>query len=162
MTIIVGIASPEGLILASDSRATWVAESNQHRIVSDSVQKVFKVDRFGVASYGALMIGPQTVAGLMDQFEARLQDESAEDASSLADRLGDFFGTRFQELLDETGDEWKVDERGIALGFLVGGYDSDGVGHLHSVTVPETDRPPDVTTVTRGCSGAASPRRSTD
>jgi hypothetical protein len=150
MTIVVAVATPEGLVLAGDSRATLVAENDRHRIASDSVQKVFKVGRFGVANYGSLMIGGETVAGLMDQFEAALEDEPSEDAAELTERLGRFFADRFEAVLREAGEEWDVDTQGAALGFLVGGYDSDGVGHLHLVTVPETEPAPDVTTVTRG------------
>jgi hypothetical protein len=150
VTIVVGVATPEGLVLASDSRATLVSDNDRHRIASDSVQKVFRIGgRFGVANYGALLIGGESVGGLMDQFEASLGDPPPDNAAHLAERLGTFFTERLNASLEED-EEWDLETQGIALGFLVAGYDSEGVGHLHHVTVPETDAGPGASTATRG------------
>src|ERR1700752_637728 len=147
MTIVVGVAAPEGRVLAGDSRATIVDDNERHRIASDSVQKVFKVGRFGVADYGALLIGNETVAGLMDQFTATTEDDPPESADSLAAGLQEFFSSKLNAALDEP---WDVDSQSIALGFLVCGYDGEGIGHLHHVTVPASGSEVDVTTATGG------------
>jgi hypothetical protein len=148
MTVVVGVATPEGLVLAGDSRATILDENDRHRIASDSVQKVFRVGRFGVASYGALLIGDATVAGLMDQFEAGVGEEPPADPEGFSTSLQEFFSERFEATLEEP---WDTNEQGIPLGFLVCGYDADGVGHVYHVTVPETALDVShVTTVTRG------------
>lgn len=147
MTIVVGVATPEGLVLAGDSRGTLLDADERHRIASDSVQKVFKVGRFGVANYGALLIGTETVAGLMDQFTATLDGAEVKDAEELAANLQGFVSTKFSETLEEP---WDVAKQGYALGFLVAGYDPGGVGHIHHVTIPATDLAADITTAGRG------------
>src|SRR3954452_9907710 len=67
MTIIIGITTPDGVILARDSR-TPEGHDGGHRIISDSAQKVFEVGRFGVATTGLAFLAGKTIAGLMDQF----------------------------------------------------------------------------------------------
>jgi hypothetical protein len=47
MTIIVGITTPDGIILASDSRMTRSLDDG-YRILSDSSQKVFEDGGYGV------------------------------------------------------------------------------------------------------------------
>lgn len=70
MTIVVGAASPDGIVLAADSRTT-LSDGVRHRISTDSAEKVFELnDSFGVATYGMAVIGKQTITGLMDQFVA--------------------------------------------------------------------------------------------
>lgn len=95
MTIIVGITTPDGVILASESRTTQSHEGG-HRILSDSAQKVFEIrERFGVATTGLAFIGGNTIAGLMDQFLAQLGQDDPEDVDSFADALGRFFDEHF-------------------------------------------------------------------
>lgn len=150
MTIVVGVATPEGLVLASDSRATKADETGQYRVASDTVQKVFKVGDFGVACFGNLVLASGTVAALMDQFEIQL-DPKPNDADALAKELHSFFDQRFREAGGPEGEEVDVDD--IALGFIVCGYDQKaGVGHVHVVLIPEVDGfdPGTVSTVTGG------------
>jgi hypothetical protein len=157
MTIIIGITTPDGVILASESRTTQT--SGSRRVVSDSAQKVFAVGDFGVATAGDAFISGNTIAGLMDQFRAQLGDDDAEDVDRFADALGRFFDRRFlaawneemdavRAFRDEGGDvgdeeiptEWDPAVMGYALTFLVAGYDGAGIGHIHEVNVPGPDR----------------------
>lgn len=130
MTIVVGVAAPDGLVLAADSRSTRVYHgTNHHRIATDSAQKVFSVcSRHGVAAYGASFIGPSTIAGVMDEFEAEIGDKVPPDIVDFANALGGFFHDR----LIRSGED--LDDG--RLGFLVGGYGSDGVGRFLDVQVP--------------------------
>jgi hypothetical protein len=41
VTIVVGVASPDGIILAADSRTTYT-DGQRHRIGTDSADKVFE------------------------------------------------------------------------------------------------------------------------
>lgn len=132
MTIVVGVATPEGLVLASDSRSTILLESGRHRISSDHAQKTFVVGTVAVATFGAAVVDGETIAGLMDQFIAQQGDELPPDVVGLAEALGSFFDERF---MNQVG-EWDTDEHGYPLGFLVGGYDDTGVGHLRRVAIP--------------------------
>jgi hypothetical protein len=130
MTIVVAAASPDGIVLAADSRTT-ISDGARHRISSDSADKVFELtERFGVATYGIAFIGSRTINGLMDEFVASSDDEWA-DVETFAHALGDFFNGRF---VAEYGD---IDtSEGWPLGFIVVGYDSAGIGHAWEISVP--------------------------
>src|SRR4051794_8524288 len=95
MTIVVGVAAPDGLVLAADSRTTRVVDQ-RYRISSDAAHKVFALcGRFGVATYGAAFIGTNTIAGEMDEFVAELTTGGVpDDVEHLAEALGSFFQTR--------------------------------------------------------------------
>lgn len=132
MTIVVGVAAPDGLVLAADSRSTRVYHgTNHHRIATDSAQKVFSIcSRYGVAAYGASFIGRSTIAGVMDEFVAEIGDKVPTGILEFADALGGFF----HERLMRSGED--LDGEG-QLGFLVGGYGSDdGLGRFLDVQVP--------------------------
>lgn len=134
MTVIVGAASPEGVVLGSDSRTT-LSEGQRHRIRSDFGEKVFAVHgRFGVATYGIAGIGEKTIAGLMQEFIAQDVESDHEDGAAFARRLGDFFDRVFRE--QREGDGQPEPEQGWVLGFLVAGYDDAGIGHIWEVGVP--------------------------
>jgi hypothetical protein len=139
MTIIVGITTPDGVVLASDSRTTRSA-ADGHRIISDSAQKVFQIGPFGVATTGLAFIGGNTIAGLMDQFLAQLGDEGATDVEAFADALGSFFHSRFTSEAETEGVTWDTEVSGFALTFLVAGYAGNGIGHIHEVNIPGPSR----------------------
>lgn len=136
MTIVIGVATPEGLILATDSRTTSMGGSRHHRVASDNMQKVFVVDGIGVATFGQAFIGSDTIAGVMDQFTAQCVAEHTEDVDAFSAALGAFFDERFREHneMPEDGE--------FALGFLVAGYDASGIGQIHEISIPG----PEVTT----------------
>jgi Proteasome subunit len=139
MTVIVGITTPDGVVLASDSRTTQ-SEEGAHRILSDSAQKVFEIGRFGVATSGLAFIGGNTIAGLMDQFVAQLGDQAAEEVNAFTDALGEFFTSRFTAWWGEDGETWDTEELGFPLIFLIAGYDAQGIGHIHRVLIPGPGR----------------------
>jgi hypothetical protein len=140
MTINVGVASPDGVVLASDSRTTRTDEHG-HRILSDSTQKVFAIDgRFGIAASGFAFIADDTIAGVMDRFLAHVQSAELGDVEAFSEALGVFFDERFGEWLRDVGETWNSEERGPALTFLVSGYDAEGVGHIYEVGVPGPKR----------------------
>jgi hypothetical protein len=138
MTIVVGVVTPDGAVLAADSRTTWTGDEGRHRIVSDASQKVFDLcGRFGVATYGLAFIADKTIAGLMDEFVTQLPDNAqARDVQEFARQLGEFFNERFQAWVQESGEEVP---NGWLLGFLVAGYDSEGIGHIVEVGVLGAD-----------------------
>lgn len=135
VTVLIGIAAPDGIVLASDSRLTrTIGES--HRILSDNAQKVFEVGGFGVATSGMAFLGNDTIAGVMDRFIAQEDGKFGGDVKEFAARLGKFFDARFQEILAVAEEEWSVEEDGYAIVFLVGGYDEVGVGNVYEVAIP--------------------------
>src|ERR1019366_5570050 len=51
MTIVVGAASPDGIVLAADSRTMLMYENQRTRISTDAAEKVFELHgRFGAAT----------------------------------------------------------------------------------------------------------------
>jgi hypothetical protein len=134
VTIAVVVASPDGLVVASDSR-TVSAPTGRHRIVSDSAQKVFApFGRFGVVTYGTAFIGAQTIIGLVDEFIAGRS--GPEDVDDLARQLGVFFDERLRDDLAYQGKTVIARKDVWPLGFVVVGYDEHGIGRVREVGVP--------------------------
>ena len=137
MTIVVGVAAPDGMILAADSRITLTWDNGRHRIASDSGQKIFAIrEQVGIATYGDAYIGKRTIAGVMDEFVAQLgSDQQSVDA--FAAQLGDFFHGRFLSDSLQPMLEWcKQNPKRSRFGFVVAGYDSGGIGRLYDVMIP--------------------------
>jgi hypothetical protein len=113
-------------------------ENGRHRIISDSSQKVFSLgDKFGIATYGDAFIGTRTISGLMDEFLASLGDDTPAEVEGLTERLAGFFRDRFTTDAPAELLEWCEEHPGwFRLGFLVAGYDADGVGCLYEAGVP--------------------------
>jgi hypothetical protein len=135
MTIVVGAASPDGIVLAADSRSTqtW-AKSDRHRIATDAAEKVFNLgDKFAVATYGTAMLGGQTINGAMNEFIAsKVNDCPA--VEDCANELDQFFTQRFKASYPKF-----VPTAGASpLGFIVAGYDGAGIGHVYEVQIFET------------------------
>jgi hypothetical protein len=148
MTIVVGAASPDGIVLAADSRTT-LSDGQRHRIATDSAEKLFGLqNRFGVATYGTALLGDQTINGVMNEFVAAADEDPCQDVETFAKTLGAFFTDRFNQVYPE----YEATPSGWPLGFVVAGYDSAGVGHVWEVGVPGpvVSEQTDVTTRVRG------------
>jgi hypothetical protein len=146
MTIVVGVAAPDGIILAADSRSTNLTGPH-HRVASDNAIKLFDLSKcVGVATHGMAFIGDQTIAGLMDEFVANRADETRSQVTELAEELGTFFHDRLVAKYPNLASA----QQGYALGFLVAGYDGDGVGRILEVSVPGPDVAEQVNTSSRG------------
>jgi hypothetical protein len=138
MTIVVGVAAPDGMILAAESRSTYT-DGTRHRIGSDFTQKLFPIcDSIGVATYGQGGIGQRTIAGLMDEFVSQLPSEEdlPRQAASIATALGEFFDERFRTETDADEVDGYVANGVFPLGFIVAGYDEDGIGRIREVSIP--------------------------
>jgi hypothetical protein len=153
MTIVVGVGAPDGLILAADSRTTYLWDGGRHRVASDSAQKLFPIcEKIGVATYDDAFIGQRTIAGLMDEFVAQRGAELPSDVDELARALGAFFHERFEADSSEELLTWCRDNPNQSrIGFLIACYDPEGIGVMREVTIPgPTIVNVDVDTVTRG------------
>jgi hypothetical protein len=142
VTIVVGVATPEGLVLGTDSRTTYEM-GDHHRIASDNAQKLFVVGDMGVATFGSAFVGFETIAGLMDQFAAQVGDDG-KDVHHFAEALAKFFSGRFLAQLKTEGREWDPDTEPFPFGFLVAGYDDDGIGHIKGVNIPDPTIDPEL------------------
>jgi hypothetical protein len=133
MTVIVGAAAPEGIVLAADSRTTF-QDGDHHRVLSDAAQKVFGLfDRYAVATYGAALLAEKTIHGVMDEFITHTQTPPT-DVQAFCHALGAFFDGRIQAILAAAGQTWTGP--GWPLGFLAAGYDASGVGRVYEIGVP--------------------------
>lgn len=126
MTIVVVAASPEGIVLAADSRTTNT-RGDHHRVSSDSTHKVFDLGGIvGIATYGLATIGAKPIRVLIEEWSR--DHVAGKPLSEVADALGRFFQEQLdavtpasrKPLHDQLSDEWP-------LGFIVAGYDN-GVG----------------------------------
>jgi proteasome subunit B (beta)-like protein len=135
VTIVVGVTTPDGLVLAADSRTT-LSDGDRHRIASDSAQKIFPVGHVGVATSGNAFIGADTIAGTMDRFIAKLDKKAQSDLDHFVESLGAFFHEAFEAYLKERGETWDAEKLGYPIDFLVAGYDETGVGHIKELMVP--------------------------
>jgi len=152
VTIVVGVAAPDGIILAGDSRTTLTFGEERHRIGSDFAQKVFPIcDSIGVATYGDAFIAERTIAGLMDEFVAQLDDQPR-DSLAIAAEVGRFFDARLRDATAPEQIEQYQRMGYFPIGFLVAGYDSDGIGRIREVAVPGpyVEEETDVTTAVLG------------
>jgi hypothetical protein len=157
MTIVVGVAAPDGLVLAADSRTTLMLSGGRTRVASDTAQKVFPLcGRFGVACYGAAFVDEKTIGGQMNEFQASL-DEPPRDVDELVGHLGAFFQERLLKALANGGEPWKPSD-GWHLGFLVAGYDPQGLGHLYDVRVPGDGDPEIISTPASTANVGVAPR----
>jgi hypothetical protein len=136
LTIAVGVACPEGLVLAADSRATVIGEGYA-RVATDYSHKVFHIGgRFGAATFGWRFLEANTIEGVMEEFAAQTKLPKAVD--ELVERLKDYFGARIKKHL-EAGIDQEPPEGTDVLGFIVGGYDPQGIGHIKTVYLPTGD-----------------------
>ncbi|MGO9488142.1 MAG: hypothetical protein ACLQBB_03830 [Solirubrobacteraceae bacterium] len=138
MTIVVGVAAPDGLILAADSRTTVQLAGPRTRIQSDNAQKVFLLcERYGVACYGQAFLQEKTISGAIKEFEATIDPKLT--LAEFIVALGSFFQERALESFKKRrrrawkpSDDWE-------LGLLVAGFDDANVGHLFEIRVPGAD-----------------------
>jgi len=160
MTIVLGVAAPDGLILAGDSRTSRRWTSGHHRIASDFASKVFEVCGFGIATFGEALVDARTIAGQVDEFIATLQDRPA-DVDELAAAVGDFFQDRVVRWYAAMGAPWDASQ-GFKLGFIVAGYGSDGIGGMREVRVPGDPGPEIITLAPSTTDPGFYPRGQTD
>jgi len=167
MTILAGVACPEGVVVASDSRSTSFAPGLGPRVATDHARKLYSInDRYLVATTGWAYLGGETIAGAMDTFATLEQLEDDEHLERLIEAAGDDAGDPPDEP-DEQGPAelrdvndmaelleghfaGEVDDDLIAepklkpkagddvLVFLVAGYNNEGVGELKTVGLPGT------------------------
>jgi hypothetical protein len=148
MTIVVAVACPEGIVLGADSRATTWGGPHA-RVATDYSQKLFAVGhRFGVATFGWGHLQGSTIAGAMEEFEARTKP--ADDIEEAVERLREFFGERLKRHFELKLDEPPPEGQDV-LGFIVAGYDEGGVGRLRLLYLPTGTVLPGASTAAGEC-----------
>jgi hypothetical protein len=140
MTIVAGVACPEGLVVAGDTRSSIqlpggsAAEPGAPRILrtaTDHSRKVFSIDdRFVAATFGWAILEGKTISGHAAEFDEQITIEG--DVTVAATELRDYFRERLRAHFEAGWDEEPA-EGAEPLGFIVAGYDGDGRGHLMRV-----------------------------
>ena len=134
MTIVVAAASPDGIVLASDSRTTMLA-AGYHRVASDHTRKLFTpLPGVGIAAHGTAFIDYQTIDGLMAEFIAQRGQNADQAIDAVGESLATFFADRLTEYLRSSGQTVPAGKRPI--GFLLAGYDEDGIGRVRQIRLP--------------------------
>ena len=90
-------------------------------------------ERFGAATFGWAFLEGNTIAGVMDEFEAQVKLPKT--VGEAAEQLRDYFLKRMRAHLDAGYDDEPPEGHDV-LGFIVGGYDKEGIGRLKLVYLP--------------------------
>jgi hypothetical protein len=152
MTIVAAAVAPDGIVLAGDGRTTLLS-GRRHRVASDHTHKVFApFDGIGIATYGSALIGERTIAGLMQEFVGKRAKAAGCLVSDVSRDLEGFFTNALNDEAASTGKQPTPGQ----LGFIVAGYDDDGIGRIHEVLLPPVPKrgpiiePDEVTTENPG------------
>lgn len=135
MSIIIGVAVPEGIVLAGDSRMTYGNARGWPRIASDYTQKMFELSgRVVAGTFGWALLQGRNIHSWAVDFRRSLQPKELP-VRDVAERLGQFFQERYNAHV-QAGIDKPVPEGHTAVGFVVGGYEEDGTGALYEVLIP--------------------------
>lgn len=130
MTIAVGVACPEGLVVAADSRSSVLGPAG-FRVATDYAHKVFDVGgQFAVATFGWATLEGKTISGVVREFVA--QNPVPADVAQAAQVFRDHFRARIQAHIAAEFDP--APPAGVdPLGFIMAGYDANGIGRLQRI-----------------------------
>lgn len=133
MTVAISVVSADGLVVAADSRTTFQWGGGPARVLSDYTHKVFKIDdKIGVASFGYAFLRRRNIAAHIDDF---IRSKPSQDLEGLVSDLHQYFTEEFAAHVNDFPNEAAAPGE-ARLGFLVVGYDDEGVGHSYDVLIP--------------------------
>lgn len=133
MTVVIAIASADGLVLAGDSRTSHrLNDQAPVRVLSDFTHKVFQVGQHGIATYGWAFLEEGNIAGHVARFVAGDPSVAGLPITALADRVTSHFGDMIDLHVQAGLDALPPFD---PLGFLVAGYEN-GLGMVFEVTLP--------------------------
>jgi hypothetical protein len=148
MSLGIAFKSPEGIVLAADSRVTLTGQIQQPNqpitllpSTYDNASKLLKVkgqDFVGAVTYGVGAIGqtePRTAHSYMPDFAQELKDEGRLGVQDFAERLSKFF-------LDKWNEQKMPTNLGQDMVFFVGGYDEVATyGKVFEIHIPSKPTP---------------------
>lgn len=133
MTIAIGVAVPEGLVLAADSRTTY-RSSTGFRAATDHANKVFRIsDHCAAACFGWAFLNGKVMSRVVEDFKATFADVPA-DPGHIHQSLASFFEDQYNQHVKTTGQFVPPDQ--IAFGFIVAEYGANGEGSLYRCYFP--------------------------
>jgi len=115
MSLAINTTTPEGIILAADSRQSYRNQKGVSRIGSDSASKLFLInDRIGVAVTGLAFLQedgvPKNISKFIEQFKREVEVEKLS-VKEVADKLNDLFDKKlnWEAQLDKLEDKIRDD-----------------------------------------------------
>ena len=156
MSILISACIPEGIVLAGDSRQTYMNPRQSARVGSDFGNKVFQLTpRIGVTTFGwAFLIPPGSglltnIGALIEEFQATINPQITVVDAAVA--LSNHFQQIYQH--DITALNWVPPAAGqLAFGFQVAGFSPNStVGELYLCSIPPGTATPLLTTHNPGC-----------
>lgn len=115
MSLGINTTTPEGIVLAADSRQSYRNQKGMSRIGSDSASKVFKIgERVGLVVAGLAFLPEngvlKNISRFIEEFKTGLETEKLT-VNEISQKLKDFFEEKykFKEQLDKLPDQIKAD-----------------------------------------------------
>jgi len=136
------IKSPEGLVLAAESRVTLEVHKNGsgNAIFNnfDNATKLFTFNQphhhIGVVTYGQAAIGQRTAHSFVPEFESTLTDKLSS-VLEYALAISKFFLEQWQKVMPSP-------YKGPDMTFIVGGFnDGEPHGHVYLINLPSNPSP---------------------
>lgn len=143
-TVVVGVAIAEGLVLAADSRLTMDFDriTPPYKTVSDSAQKLFDVGNAGLAMYGSAFLQGRSVAAWVGEFKSQPRVSEAKTSAASPFRDVDVLAKDFSAYISPIYDkQFPASGQRPILGFMMIGYNKDGVGKLINFEFPSSRTP---------------------
>src|SRR5208337_2549436 len=138
MTLCVCVTTSEGIVIAADSRQTYINKAKMPRVGSDYGQKVFQLNyRVGAATCGWAFLKGKNISGWVNDFRTKNKDTLFDmSVSEIAQKLVEFFETIYNEHIAAKLDP-TVQEGQRALSFYVAGYDKNAsLGQVYDCAIP--------------------------
>jgi len=135
-TVVVGIVLSDGLVLAADSRLTMTTPGSiaSYKVVSDSANKLFEVGRNAIAAFGHAVVLNRSITSIVSDFRIQWDQTQGGDIDELAKKFPDYFGKLYDQQTATT-------KTLGTIGFMLVGYDRQGVGKLVFLTYPAQREP---------------------
>lgn len=145
MSLCIGVAIPEGVVVAGESRQTQVV-GGVNRIASDSAVKVFQLsDTVLAATTGWAFLQPQgatiqrSISSIIEDFKPSISPNST--VQTIANLLWSYFNAVDQNHITQYPNT-AVPAGQIALNFIVAGYDPGSTtGSIFSLDIPSAAAP---------------------
>jgi hypothetical protein len=137
MSVGICVASPEGMVIATDSRqVVQTGREGPFAVATDEAEKLFLLnERVAVATYGEAAIGGQEVAQSLRGFDAPTEGG----ALAVAESLGRTFAAELGGATrPRRGDFVHAEALRRPIGFMVCGFDGP-LGHVYEVNVRAGD-----------------------
>lgn len=136
------IKSPEGLVLAAESRVTLEVHNNdtKNSIFNnfDNATKLFSLNaphnHIGIVTYGLAAIGQRTAHSFVPELEGTL-DGKLDSVYDYAKKISAFYMSQWKQVMP-------TDYKGPDMTFIVGGFnEGEAHGRVYLINVPRNPEP---------------------